>query len=65
MSTQINDESRMPFGDFKGKMMRKVPAKHLHWHWIAGLRDDMECPVAAYIRRNIVMLRDEYGRGAW
>ena len=52
MNDPLTDESKMPFGKFKGAPMVNVPADYLHWLWHNGKSADMQCPVADYIRRN-------------
>jgi uncharacterized protein (DUF3820 family) len=49
----LNDTDLMPFGKYKGQPMQDVPASYLHWLWVNGKKDDKQCPVADYIRRNL------------
>lgn len=55
----------MPFGKHKGEPMQDVPAPYLHWLWTNGKREDVRCPVAVYIRRNLSALRKEHRDGLW
>lgn len=66
---QLTDTSPMPFGVHKGKPMEKVPASYLHWLW-TNERDPMkrkikDAPVADYISRNIMALKQEHPDGIW
>jgi len=62
---KIEDTDRMPFGKYKGEMMQDVPASYLHWLWTNGKEHDKTCPVADYIRRNIIALEKEHPDGIW
>ena len=62
---KLTDESLMPFGMHAGTKMIEVPAKYLHYLWTNGKKRDMRCPVADYIRRNLLGLQDEYQDGIW
>lgn len=61
---ELTDESLMPFGKYKGIPMKKVPAEYLFWYW-GKAENDMRCPVANYIRRNVRVLASEYTNGIW
>ena len=61
----LQDTDLMPFGKHKGLPMQDVPAFYMHWLWTNGKKDDMRCPVADYIRRNLDALRIEYKDGIW
>ena len=63
--SQLQDDSPMPFGKFKGQPMSEVPASYLHYLWTTGKRQDKQCPVADYIRRNLHCLEIEYENGVW
>lgn len=63
--TNLDDLSPMPFGKHKGEPMQDVPAPYLHWLWTNGKREDVRCPVAVYIRRNLSALRKEHRDGLW
>lgn len=63
--TFLDDTDPMPFGKFKGLSMQDVPASYLHWLWSNGKREDLQCPVAAYIRRNLDALKIEHPDGIW
>jgi hypothetical protein len=65
MSAPLTDESRMPFGKYKGVLMSEVPASYLHWLWTNGKEQDMQCPVAEYIRSNLPALQMEHKDGIW
>lgn len=62
---RLKDTDLMPFGNWKDKPMMDVPASYLHWLWTSGKREDSQCPVADYIRRNLDGLRKEYPDGIW
>lgn len=62
---KLDDISKMPFGKHKGIPMQDVPASYLHWLWTNGKKEDLECPVADYIRRNLQSLRMEHKDGIW
>lgn len=64
MTTQLEDDSQMPFGMHKGKPMSEVPARYLHWFWTEG-DADKDHPVMDYIRRNLSALKKEYEDGIW
>lgn len=61
MKAILEDDSLMPFGKHKGKMMQDVPASYLHWLWHeASLKNQVKTSnVADYISRNIVVLKTE------
>lgn len=61
----LTDTDPMPFGKHKGEPMQDVPASYLHWLWINGKKDDKQCPVADYIRRNVSALKQEHSDGVW
>ena len=61
----MNDTDPMPFGKHKGQPIQDVPASYLHWLWANGKKDDKQCPVADYIRRNLHALKQEYPDGIW
>lgn len=61
----LEDSSPMPFGQYKGLRMDKVPARYLHWLWVNGKKEDVRCPVANYIRSNLTVLQKEYEDGIW
>ena len=69
--SELQDSSPMPFGKHgpspKGNdsVMSDVPASYLHWLWSEGKKDDKQCPVADYIRRNLGALKQEYPDGEW
>ncbi len=66
MSDKLNDDSPMPFGKHRGVKMMDVPASYLHFLWTKlGKEHDKQCPVAAYIRRNLGELKQEYEDGIW
>ena len=55
--THLQDTDKMPWGKHKGIPMQHVPS---------GKEHDRVCPVADYIRRNIVdALRMEHSDGIW
>lgn len=61
----MKDTDPMPFGKFKGKPMQDVPSGYLCWLWNNGKKDDMQCPVACYIRENLSALKMEHEDGIW
>jgi hypothetical protein len=65
MSNSISDMDPMPFGKYKGTLMQDVPAGYMHWLWSNGKKDDKQCVVADYIRRNLGALKQEYPDGIW
>ena len=62
---QLDDLSPMPFGKHRGEPMQGVPASYLFYLWQNGKKQDLSCPVASYIRRNISAMRKEYEDGIW
>lgn len=64
-ATPLTDTDKMPFGKHIGTPMQDVPASYLHWLWSDGKKEDMHCPVAAYIRENMDALAKEYLDGIW
>jgi len=66
MDKPLQDTDLMPWGAHKGKRMQDVPAGYLHWLWAKfGKKDDKQCRVADYIRRNTNALKLEYPNGIW
>jgi uncharacterized protein (DUF3820 family) len=62
----LRDIDKMPWGKHKDTPMQDVPASYLHYFWTEkGLKDDMNDPVADYIRRNLIALKEEYKDGIW
>lgn len=55
----------MPFGEHEDKPMSEVPACYLHWLWVNGKKEDASCPVSAYIKRNLIALKEEFPDGIW
>lgn len=62
---ELQDDSPMPFGKYKGQSMESIPASYLFWLWTNGKDKDTRCPVADYIRRNKEALAKEYPDGIW
>ena len=62
---QLDDLDPMPFGKHKEVPMQGVPASYLHHLWTNGKEHDKQCPVAAYIRRCLPALKEEYKNGIW
>lgn len=62
---KLEDTDEMPFGKYKGELMQDVPATYFHWLWTNGKEHDKMCPVADYIRRNLMALQKEYSDGIW
>lgn len=65
MMNHLTDTDPMPFGKFRNEPMQDVPASYLHWLWTNGKKDDHQCVVADYIRRNLNALKQEYRDGIW
>lgn len=63
--SELTDLSPMPFGKYKGVPMQDVPARYFHWLWNEGKKDNHQCPIADYIRRNLSALQQEYRDGIW
>lgn len=61
---KLDDLSPMPFGKHKGNPMQEVPASYLHWLW-GEKKNDNQCPVIDYIRRNLSALKQEHKDGIW
>lgn len=61
----MKDTDAMPFGKWKGLPMADVPADYFHFLWANGKKDDKQCNVADYIRRNLSALKQEYPDGIW
>lgn len=56
----LDDTDKMPFGQYGGDRMEKVPAKYLHYLWTNGIQDNKtpnRQAVADYIRRNLSALQ--------
>lgn len=61
----LKDLDPMPFGKHREVPMQDVPASYLHWLWSNGKKEDKQCPVADYIRRNLSALKQEFTDGIW
>lgn len=64
----LDDTDFMPFGQYEGVRMEKVPAKYLHWLWTQDIANSPTWnrrAVADYIRRNLTALSQEYKDGIW
>lgn len=55
----MNDQSEMPFGKFKGRIMEWVPASYLLWLWDSGVWDEPEKPIHGYIKERLSALETE------
>lgn len=62
---ELNDQSPMPFGKFKGKPMQDVPASYLHWLWQNGLKSETGKPVHEYVKANLDALKQEDPDRIW
>jgi hypothetical protein len=66
---RLLDNDPMPWGKYArtspATTMQHVPASYLHWLWANGKKDDQQCLVADYIRRNLKYLAEEYPDGIW
>lgn len=56
--TILTDDSLMPFGKFRGKPLRVVPAEYFHYLWHDGMRTSTT-PLADYIRSRIKAFKKE------
>lgn len=63
--SDLSDLDPMPFGKHKGVPMQDVPADYFHWLWVNGKKEDKQCPVADYIRKSLIALKQEYRNGIW
>lgn len=61
----LKDDSPMPIGKHKGIKMEDVPASYLCWLWNNGMKSNLNCPVAKYIRDNLNVLKFEHSDGDW
>jgi len=61
---ELEDDSPMPFGKYKGQPMQDVPANYLHWLWTKGGLDKKH-PIGVYIQKNLECLKEEYKDGIW
>jgi uncharacterized protein (DUF3820 family) len=55
--SQLEDTDLMPFGKYRLTPMQDVPANYFHWLWVNGKKDDKQCQVADYIRRNLSAIK--------
>lgn len=62
---ELEDDSLMPFGKYKGKQMQEVPANYFHWLWNNGLKNDKNSPVHKYIVKTYEALKGENGDLIW
>lgn len=75
MKKQLNDNSPMPFGKFKGEEMEDVPAPYLLWLWRENeakykAEGGSQCnaglhSVMCYIEENLQVLQKEVSEGKW
>lgn len=63
----LTDDSIMPFGMHKGKMVCEVPDSYMFWYWTQtdGEHRTETCPIAAYIKRNLSAFERDYPDGIW
>ena len=61
----LSDTDQMPFGKYRGALMQDIPAFYLHWLFVNGKKEDKQCPVADYIRRNMDILKQQHPDGIW
>ena len=61
----LEDTDPMPFGKYKGTAMQDVPASYFHYLWTTGMKEDKHSAVAAYIRKSLSALQQEYKDGIW
>lgn len=59
------DTDYMPFGKYKGDLMKAIPANYFHYLWTNGMSEDMTGDVAGYIRNNLEALKKDYTDGIW
>lgn len=57
---QINDDTPMPWGKYKGTPMEDVPASYLLWLYDVGTKDN---DIMHYIRENLDVLQKELNNG--
>ena len=64
---QLNDDSLMPFGQYKGRKLVDIPASYFHWLWCSKKlnHDHMRDPVSDYMKRNLHVLKLEHPDGIW
>lgn len=56
---KLHDESSMPFGVHKGKLMQDVPAAYLLWLWDNGVWQETGRDLHAYIKESFSALESE------
>ena len=63
----LTDDTRMPYGRYKGYSMSQVPASYFHYLWTHGKREinPGEDPVADYVRARLTALKAEFKDGIW
>jgi uncharacterized protein (DUF3820 family) len=55
----LEDNSKFPFGNHRGKPMKQVPVRYLHWVWEKCDSSPDVDAVKDYILRNIEALKKE------
>lgn len=61
---ELDDDSKMPFGKYRGHPMSDVPASYFHYLWNDGLKY-RTTNVSRYIKKNLDALKMEYQDGLW
>ena len=64
MNTPLQDDSPMPFGMHKDKLMQDVPASYLYWLWEEE-HINVNTPVGDYIKRSMSVLKEETPDKIW
>ena len=59
------DDTRMPFGKYKGTRLEEVPADYFHYLWTHGMEGKPDDLIHKYIKMNLNGLKDEYPDGIW
>lgn len=55
----MKDDDRFPFGQHKGRRMKDVPVRYLHWVWENCESSEKVDPVRLYIKENLEALQTE------
>lgn len=61
----MDDESIMPIGTHKGKLLRDVPASWFHWTWHEWLRMDRSHKLHQYVLDSWEALLEETPNLEW
>jgi hypothetical protein len=55
--TVPTDEHRIPFGKYRGRKLKDVPANYLHWLWLNS--NDRTLNILEYIENSMDVLKKE------